>query len=289
VVFVENFEEASLADLRSRWDDGANLSRLSFSPDRPSLSGGTKSLLMNGSSQLYRRLLPAGGGGGYDRLYYRYNVKFDPACSNIHHFIQSGGYNPPSAWPNPFGSSGQRPSGTDQLATGVEPMGTEWAWDFYTYWMHMRADGAGNFWGNDFAGVSAGGPSPHSIPKGVWLTVEFMVALNTPVSSYNGEQALWINGAKKIHLGMGFPLGNWVGGHFVPSTNGQPFEGFQWRSTTALKLNFLWLQLYVDADTNCKAWIDDVVVATEYVGPISAPGDVTPPSPPSNLIRTDRH
>ena len=53
-------------------------------------------------------------------------------------------------------------------------------------------------------------------------------------------------------------------------------------------LNFLWIELYVDTDPACRAWIDDLVVATDYIGPVSTPGNVTPPDTPLNLIRTDR-
>jgi hypothetical protein len=37
-----------------------------------------------------------------------------------------------------------------------------------------------------------------------------MIIMNAPVSAYNGEQAFWINGKRKIHLGAGFPKGKWV-------------------------------------------------------------------------------
>ena len=60
---------------------------------------------------------------------------------------------------------------------------------------------------------------------------------------------------------------------------GEPFEGFRWRTSPDLKLNFLWLLHYVtegsyrqnrveDADPVNRVWFDDVVVATRYVGPI---------------------
>ena len=66
---------------------------------------------------------------------------------------------------------------------------------------------------------------------------------------------------------------------FRPLTEGgTPFEGFRWRSHPDLKVNFFWLLFYVTDSaakqagvTNPKpinrVWFDDVVVATEYIGP----------------------
>jgi hypothetical protein len=65
----------------------------------------------------------------------------------------------------------------------------------------------------------------------------------------------------------------------APDAGGEPFEGFLWRKTPELKVNFFWLLFYVTegAARQNKArtpqplnrvWFDDIVVATEYVGPI---------------------
>ena len=55
------------------------------------------------------------------------------------------------------------------------------------------------------------------------------------------------------------------------------YKGINWRSSEKLKLNAFWLMLYVTerwAKTNKvnRVWFDDVVVATEYIGPPAAPG-----------------
>ena len=62
------------------------------------------------------------------------------------------------------------------------------------------------------------------------------------------------------------------------SSGGQPFDGFRWRTDEQLKVNFFWLLFYVTenaarqnkvenpAPTN-RVWFDDVVVASEYIGP----------------------
>ncbi|MFN3484510.1 MAG: hypothetical protein ACK44W_03385, partial [Planctomycetota bacterium] len=58
------------------------------------------------------------------------------------------------------------------------------------------------------------------------------------------------------------------------------FRGIRWRSTDLLKLNSFWLQYDVDERTPAhnrdpepasrvyEVWFDDVVLATEYIGPV---------------------
>jgi hypothetical protein len=177
-----------------------------------------------------------------------------------------GGYNPPINWPQ--GHAGEKPNGDDRFTTGMETMGSSWRWDFYTYWMHMRTNPDGKFWGNDFNPV----PTSH-VEKNEWICVEFKIKCNDPVTSYNGEQAFWINGQLVNHLGEGFPNGYWVWDSFYPNSDSTPFEGFQWRSVDALKVNFFWLLFYLtdgNPGQSDTVWFDDIILATEYVGPIQA-------------------
>jgi hypothetical protein len=257
VIFSENFEEAVVDSMAKRWEDVSGRQKMSFLSDAPALSGGKQSIYFNGGAHLYRRLQP-----GYDTLFVRFYVKFGNECNFIHHFVHIGGYNPSTPWPQ--GGAGEKPVGNERWTTGIEPMGTSWAWDFYTYWMHMRTNPDTKFWGNTFSGR----PSPFAAPKGEWICVEAMVIMNAPVSAFNGEQAFWINGERKIHLGNGFPKGKWVWDGFYPDSAGTPFEGFQWRSDPGLPINFLWLLHYVDVDTGCTCRFDDVVAARKYIGPM---------------------
>ena len=55
------------------------------------------------------------------------------------------------------------------------------------------------------------------------------------------------------------------------STAVEPFEGFRWRSSKQLKMNYLWILLYITkapAGHVSKVFFDDIVLATEYIGPI---------------------
>ncbi|TET31711.1 MAG: hypothetical protein E3J72_21430 [Planctomycetota bacterium] len=274
VVFAEMFEENTLDDVKANWEEAKDDGVLSLSTDVPSNSPGTNSLLMthtggsgNTGGHLYSRLLP-----GYDQLYLRFYVKFDTACHPIHHFVHMGGYNPSSAWPQ--GGAGERPTGDDRLTTGIEPCGDKWRWDFYSYWMEMRGNPGGpEFWGNDFIN-----DENFTVERGKWLCVELMMKMNSPTTDKNGEQRMWINGQDWTkdgqlvsHLLKGSPKGNWVWDSFNPDPVGTPFEGFRWRSSESLNLNFLWMLLYITTAPPghvSKVWFDHIVVATKYIGPL---------------------
>jgi hypothetical protein len=118
-----------------------------------------------------------------------------------------------------------------------------------------------------------------------------MVAMNNPVTDSNGEQALWIDGRllRKdgqviSHLGKGFPKGTWVWDSFIADTSGTPFEGFRWRTDSALNINYIWPQVYItDAPSGRSSlvWFDDLVVATRYIGPLQSSDNVGVQTPRS--------
>jgi hypothetical protein len=285
VVFVENFEQATFDDVKKRWESVGHPELMSLSDDKPASSGGKRSLFVRhvggetDGGHLYRRLQP-----GYDRLFVRFYVKFDKNCFPIHHFFHIGGYNPPTSWPQ--GGAGVRPRGDERFTVGIEPFGKSWTWDYYAYWMEMRGSPPrGQTWGNVFVKD----PKPKA-ERGVWQCLEAMIQLND-VGESNGELALWVDGRRISHLGKGFPKGKWTYDRFLPGQggdsvrwsdrkkgpeyfsvpkDGQPFDGFRWRKDEKLKLNFLWVLVYI---TNApkghlsNVWFDDIVVAKEYIGP----------------------
>ena len=286
VVFVENFND-DLKTIVSRWDAVRAEDDLSLSKQVPLRSTGGKSLLVTHTGgrgvgpHLYRRLSP-----GYKQLHFRFYVKFDRECAPIHHFFHVGGYNPATVWPQ--GGAGSRPRGDKRFTTGVEPFGENWRWDYYSYWMNMRGSPPrGQFWGNSFIHDES-----IKVTKGKWQCLELMIKVND-VGSSNGEMAFWLDGRLVSHLGQGFPKGKWVFTRFLPGRGGEgvqwsdaqkkpvtvrfppggkPFEGFRWRSDEKLQLNFVWLLCYITKSprgrTN-KICFDDIVVAKEYIGPIS--------------------
>jgi hypothetical protein len=119
-----------------------------------------------------------------------------------------------------------------------------------------------------------------------------MIKMNNLADS-DGELALWIDGQSVSHLGKGFPSGKWIFDKFTPGQDGEgtrwnhalgereyfataeggdPFEGFRFRTVESLKVNYLWLYVYLTTGTpghTNRVWFDDVVVATEYIGTIA--------------------
>jgi hypothetical protein len=108
----------------------------------------------------------------------------------------------------------------------------------------MKKSGDGKYWGNSFAP-----PAPAVPERGRWYAMEMMVQANT-VGKADGRQAFWIDGRLAGDFG-----------------------GIEWRTTGDLKINAFWLMSYVtDRWTKNKTnrvGFDDVVVATEYIGPIA--------------------
>ena len=108
------------------------------------------------------------------------------------------------------------------------------------------------------------------VQRGKWTCVEVMVKMNA-VGESNGEMALWIDGKAVSRLGKGFPKGRWEFDKFNPGQGGEgvrwsdmkrgpenfevpegglPFEGFRWRTTKELDLNYLWVYLYITKAPN---------------------------------------
>jgi hypothetical protein len=265
VIFAENFEEATMTEIFNRWGDVKNGPAMTRTSDVPAGSPGTRSLTIpwvgggvNNGGHLYKVLNPA----ITDVLYVRYYIKY-PSVGKFHHSgIWMGGNNPVSAWPDP--GAGARPSGSDKFIASAEQNTVTYRFDHYNYYYNMHADGGGTYWGNfllNNPAIQAGANQ--------WVCVEHMVKMNNPVSANNGEHAVWLNGTKISHLGQGFPNGSWSGGIFTQGTGSTPFEGFRWRTSTALNLNWIWLQNYSPDDpsgVSSKIMFDHVVVAKQYIG-----------------------
>ena len=288
VVFAEGFEAPSMDPVRARWESVSQPEIFSLSGEKPPGSGGRRSLQVehvggkDSGGHLYRRLLP-----GYDRLFVRFYVRFDRDCGPIHHFFHLGGYHPTT--PYPQGGAGVRPRGDSRWSVGIEPFGENWTWDYYAYWCEMRGSPPrGQTWGNSFVRDPG-----LKVARGRWVCVETMVQMNR-VGDTDGELALWIEGKRVSHLGKGFPRGKWVYDTFTPGAGGEglrwsdakgapeplsfpagglPFEGFRWRTDPHLAINYLWLLVYITrapAGHVSRVWFDDIVVATEYIGPLRA-------------------
>ncbi len=287
VVFAENFE-ASVETISGRWDTVRDQEVMSLSQEVPPNSSGKQSWLIaqvaekGTGGDLYRVLK-----GGHERLFTRMYVRIAEDCEPIHHFGTCiGGNNPATRWPSV--KAGQPTDGAKSFWLGIEPFGDRWRWDYYAYWCEMRGSPPqGKTWGNSFIHNNE-----LAVQRGKWTCIETMVKMND-VGQTNGELALWIDGKRVSHLGPGFPRGRWEFDKFKPgeqgtgirwnqqkgdresfetAAGGDPFEGFRFRTDKDLNINFLWLYTYITRGSPGhvnRVWFDDVVVATEYIGPIS--------------------
>jgi len=305
VVFAENFETGDLDELEAKWGHMSNRDGkvMSFSSDVPEGSAGTRSLQMkatrgeNAGGELYKTFDP-----GWDEIYLRFYTKFAEDHGNHHHFVALRGFADPL--PYPMGGAGQRAE--NHFSVTIEPNINEinkpetirhnppGIWQFYAYWPEMRSwqtpegepDGRPNpYYGNSFQPLDAA-----VVPRGEWIAVEFMLKLNTTPDESNGEVALWINGEPVVEFKPGNPEGYWRNDRFRNDPghpDAAPFEGFRWRHDMDVKVNVLRLQHYVSgtsfdrtqefAENNpdylintdqATVWFDNVVMATEYIGPM---------------------
>jgi hypothetical protein len=282
VLFAENFEENDLGAVVKHWDEASNKDGkvLALSADVPPASSGKHSLQMtatlgeNTGGHLYTRL-----SHGVDQVYARFYVKFPKDAQYIHHFVHIGGYNPST--PYPQGGAGELPRGDERVTADIEPAGEYGAypppgiWNFYCYWHEMKISADGKYWGNGLR------PARDAIvPRDTWQCIEVMMKLNSTPDASDGELALWVDGKLTGYFAKGARRGDWSGmGFQLVNGDGTPFEGFRWRTSTDLKINFLWLLHYVTegpyrmnkvASPNPinRAWFDDIVIATRYIGPI---------------------
>jgi len=257
VLFVEDFETGTLEETAARWGGHRVAGTWDRSDDLPAGSPGKKSMHITVGPDG-----PKSHSGGYlythtrgvDRLHARFYVKFHEKHGYLHHFVMLIADREPTPWPK--GWAGRRPQGDDHFISSIEPwsfwgkVAAPGAWNFYSYWPEMKADGVGNYWGNSF-------PAGHDpIPRGKWVCMEAMVKANS-AGAADGEQAFWVDGKLVGH-----------------------FKSIRWRTTDLLKLNSFWLQYDVD-DNSAKhnsdptpqerqyeVWFDDIVLATEYIGPV---------------------
>lgn len=278
VVWVENFESGSVANVLTRYEDSGGQNNMALMNDVPGASSGASSMRLR-----------AGGGLGeatdfykrfdqkYDELFVRYYAKYQPNAPFHHTGVWIGGYSPSQDYPSP--KAGLKPNGDDRISVSFEPMGggANPRMDFYNYWMNMHT-GPNYYWGNTLIHRE----DLHA-DSGQWMCVEIQVKLNpNPASSAGGELGLWKNDTEVIHFTDSSPVGYWIWDKFCPQPGatsgdcanyppdpGDPIEplDLQWRSSTNLQLDYFWPQNYnTDTGTPSDVFYDDMVIATQRVG-----------------------
>jgi hypothetical protein len=248
VVFVEDFETGDITDLASRWGNAASRN-MAFVDEGHAATPGHRSLRIANNGHLFTHVR------GADTMFARFYVKFHEKTGYLHHFVQLLADEPPTPWPK--GGAGLKPDGDKKFTTELGPWGREGKvpapgmLHFYSYWHEMKPDGHGDYWGKLFE-------EDHQDPiqPGRWYCLEFMLKANSRPDLSDGAHAFWVDG-KKI----------------------AEFQGMRWRTTDSLKVNTFWLNYYITefaaksnhdtaTDRVNEVLFDDIVIATEYIGPI---------------------
>jgi hypothetical protein len=249
VLFVEDFESGDLKEIGARWGEISHAENMDLSPDVPPDSPGLRSVHISKNGHLYTHTK------GVDTMFARFYVKFHPKTGYIHHFVHLNADRTPTPWPK--GAAGLKPAGDEAFTSGIEPWG-QWGkapapglWHFYSYWHEMKGSKDGKYWGNFFDP-----PEQEAIQPGRWYCIEAMLKANSTPETADGEQTFWVDGRR-------------VG----------EFKGIRWRTSDQLKVNTFWLLYYVTEqsarhnndtypDRVYEIWFDDIVLATEYIGPV---------------------
>jgi hypothetical protein len=250
VLFVEDFESGDVKEIGERWGEISKAENMDLSADGHPGTSGRRSLHIANNGHLFTHTK------GTDRLYARLYVKFHPKTGYLHHGVmQLIAYRVPTPWP--MGGAGIQPAGDLAFWTELGPVGMSGKipppgiFHYYSYWHEMKPDAHGDYWGTSFD-VKEQAP----IQAGRWYCLEAMLKANSTPETADGEQTFWVDGRK---------IGE--------------FKGLRWRATENLKINSFWLLYFLTdfaaasqhdtaKDRVNEVWFDDIVLATEYIGPM---------------------
>ena len=219
VVWSEDFEEGSVALATSRYDSANNPPGMALVADVPFKSCGKASMKFTSgvsanATDLYKQL-PA-----TDELFVRWYAKYQAGIQWHHTGMWFGGYNPPTAYPNP--QAGLKPQGDDRFSISIEPVygvgAADPRLDYYNYWMAMHSwmdmpMGSTAYYGNSLVHRNA-----FTADDDQWMCLEVHVKLNTDLSSSAGaELDVWKNDALVQHFDAQAPAGCWIKDKFCAS------------------------------------------------------------------------
>ncbi len=283
VVWDEHFDEGSVSAVTARYEASDNVSAMTLVTDHPSSSYAKVSMQFtanpsvgNNGPDLYKNF--ASFSSGFDELYYRWYVKYEPNIEWHHAGLWVGGYDPPQNWAAPH--AGTRPTGNDRFSIAVEPI---WSvatsspqLDFYNYWMNMHTCSScgGAYWGNSLVEQTS-----LTTDDNTWVCLEMHVKLNTDMASDAGSMLeIWKNDNMVQSFTATGPAGGWIQDHYCPASStapqcqGTPSNGpadLQVRTTAKLNLNYFWPQSYVTSGGVANMWYSNMVVATKRIGCIA--------------------
>lgn len=246
-IFAEGFEGGTLG----AFDDGVDSTRHRVVRDAALARAGERFLEMTypaGSTAgwLTRFFMP-----GYDSLYVRYHVRFEPAFELGTKLLRVRGSRVDDRW-SAFGRAGLCPTGSDWFATGVvaTASGSPGPARFYTYYPEMQREPGGvTCYGrhaDPAPGATTYDAAATTLGRDRWHRIEVWVKLNTP-GVHDGEQRMWVDGVL---------AGTWT--------------GLLFRTTTDLRLNSVMIDGSLmhagGAPRTQRVLVDELVVLTGRPG-----------------------
>jgi hypothetical protein len=267
VLFADDFEGcSSVGDLNAKWDVLTNQSHLGIDDRAGADRGRGKALLMTIPRQEaplatgVAKLLPK----TQDILFLRWYQKFDTGWFVPDGSVHNGASISSQYYDDGRATPGIPANGTNKFlvnfenenSTGPAPGNM----DLYVYWPGQESEWGDHFYPSGYvlpfsvrrSGAATFGrgfkPRPDFSPQtGRWYCYEYMVKANTP-GRRDGRFAAWIDG-KLI----------------------ADFPEMRLRDVPSLRIDRFDLGLYIGknpARPNRK-WVDDVVAATSYIGPLA--------------------
>jgi hypothetical protein len=275
VIFADDFESyAGVSGLATRWTQVYQIANTRIATEPGNYYAGSKALeftVPQQSNEVTNTVIKAVS-PGRDILFLRYYGKFDAALNVI-----GSSHNGSSITAN-YCCPGVKADGYNKFFVSYEAgreepsIASPGKLKVYVYHPDQR-----DIWGDHFypTGVVSPftaipgdfGPTfvarPDVVPElGRWYAYELMVKANTP-GLRDGRIAMWLDG-KLI----------------------ADFPNLRLRETTSLKIDQFDIDLHVRSNTLAVArkWLDNVVAATSYIGPMTPLG--APPAP-TNLRVVD--
>jgi len=286
LVWHERFDEGSVDAIASRYDSHANVPGMAIVTDRRPAAAGALALQLTAGGAAPATDLYKSFATGLDEVYLRYYVKYVDAGPWSHSGVSLGGYDPPLQYP--FPRAGTRPSGADRFSIALEPWSStaDTRLDFYAYWMKMRSwkatpTGAAN----DFYGNTLVHDADLRNRANTWTCYEVHLKLNEdPASGRGAVLELWRDDAlirrfddrgppgflNRDEFCANDATGRECTDHRPERTPSTPLDQ-EWRSTLALKINFLWVQNYNTSAATSALRVADIVLATRRIGCMVSP------------------
>ena len=280
VVHYESFAEPSVAAVVARYESYVNTAGMALVADHPANSPSTRSMRFTAGGKHPATDLYKSFGAGYEELYFRFYIKYEGSGPYHHSGLWFGGYNPPLPWPSPH--AGARPAGNDRFSIALEPYFGSWDhMDTYIYWRGMHS------WAADPARTADayyGNTLLHdqqlSIQSDTWICYEWHMKLNPdPANGSGAVLELWKDNELVRTFDESGPFGFWVKDKYCPSSADDTvckvyrpknpdwvLLDQRWRTTAALKINYIWPQNYNTSSANSSLLLADMVVARQRVG-----------------------